>query len=168
MLEPVARGGLAGSADLEPFHAHAHRLGVGVLREDAPRQPIDEALVLPPRAHPAERARGTPDRRGRRRVAERPDGAVGGGQLAVHRHRRKAGDPWFNELSHQQVAELLARHGFTIVAMRGFALCPPGAYAAAWLRPLARRMDGLAWRVPGSATYATNVLYVARRTTEPA
>jgi hypothetical protein len=84
------------------------------------------------------------------------------------RHRRKAGDPWFNELSHQQVAALLARHGFTVVAMRGFALCPPGAYGVRWLRPLARQLDGLAWRVPALAAFATNVLYVARRTTESA
>jgi SAM-dependent methyltransferase len=84
------------------------------------------------------------------------------------RHRRKAGDPWFNELSHQQVAALLARHGFTVVETRGFAICPPGAYAVAWLRPLARQLDGLAWRVPALAAFATNVLYVARRTAEPA
>jgi hypothetical protein len=84
------------------------------------------------------------------------------------RHRRRAGDPWFNELSHHQVGELLARHGFTVVARRGFALCPPGAYAAGWLRPLANRLDGLAWRMPALAAIATNVLYVARRTAEPA
>jgi hypothetical protein len=80
------------------------------------------------------------------------------------RHRRKAGDPWFNELSHDDVARLLARHGFTVVARRGFALCPPGAYAVPWLRPLARQVDGLAWRVPALSAVATNVLYVARRT----
>ncbi|GAA1792070.1 hypothetical protein GCM10009682_12610 [Luedemannella flava] len=80
------------------------------------------------------------------------------------RHRRRAGDPWFNELSHAEVEALLARHGFAVVERRGFALCPPGAYARRWLRPVARLVDGVAWRVPALAGVATNVLYVARRT----
>jgi hypothetical protein len=80
------------------------------------------------------------------------------------RHRRRAGDPWFNELSHEQVEAMLARYGFTVVARRGFALCPSGAYARRWLRPLARAIDGLAWRIPALSGIATNVLYVARRT----
>jgi hypothetical protein len=54
------------------------------------------------------------------------------------------------------------------VARRGFAICPPGAYARTWLRPLANRLDGFASRVPALSWAATNVLYVARRTAEPA
>ncbi|GAA1735178.1 polysaccharide biosynthesis C-terminal domain-containing protein [Luedemannella helvata] len=83
------------------------------------------------------------------------------------RHRRRAGDPWFNELSHAEVDLLLARHGFTVVERRGFAVCPPGAYARRWLRPVARLVDGLAWRIPALAGVATTVLYVARRTGGP-
>ncbi|HWB36470.1 MAG TPA: class I SAM-dependent methyltransferase, partial [Rugosimonospora sp.] len=50
----------------------------------------------------------------------------GSGVLVVENHgharslrhlsrRRRAGDPWFNELSHDEVAELLGRHGFRVV-----------------------------------------------------
>jgi SAM-dependent methyltransferase len=78
------------------------------------------------------------------------------------RHRR-AGDPWFAELSHQQVTDLLAKHGFRIVARRGFALCPPGSYRRWWLRPIAKQVDNLAARVPWTAVVATDVLYVAQR-----
>jgi SAM-dependent methyltransferase len=77
--------------------------------------------------------------------------------------RRHAGDPWFAELSHVQVTRLLARHGFEIVERRGFAVCPPGAYRKGWLRPVARRLDDLATRLPWLAGVSTDVLYVARR-----
>jgi hypothetical protein len=80
----------------------------------------------------------------------------------LRRHRR-ADDPWFAELSHAQVAEVLARHGFRVVGRHGFALCPPGSYRPCWLRPFARGIDGLAARLPVAAAVATNVLYLARR-----
>jgi SAM-dependent methyltransferase len=79
-------------------------------------------------------------------------------------HGRHGDDPWFAELSHRQVEELLGRHGFRIVARHGFAVCPPGAYRPRWLRPAASTVDTLATRVPWSAAFATNVLYIARRT----
>jgi SAM-dependent methyltransferase len=78
--------------------------------------------------------------------------------------RRHVGDPWFAELAHADVAALLGRHGFEIVEMRGFAICPPGAYRKSWLRPLAQRIDDLAARIPLLARWCTDVLYVARRT----
>jgi hypothetical protein len=78
--------------------------------------------------------------------------------------RRHVGDPWFAELAHAEVARLLGRHGFEIVEMRGFAICPPGAYRKDWLRPVAQRIDDLAARIPFLARYCTDVLYVARRT----
>jgi SAM-dependent methyltransferase len=78
-------------------------------------------------------------------------------------YRRHTGDPWFAELSHVEVRRLLARHGFEIVERRGFALCPPGAYRRRWLRPVARRIDDLAAKVPWLAGVCTDVLYVARR-----
>jgi len=81
--------------------------------------------------------------------------------LGSHRH---AGDPWFAELSDREVVELLAAHGFTVVARRGFALCPPGAYRRRWLRPVARRLDDLLCRPAWLARYATDVLYLAQRT----
>jgi SAM-dependent methyltransferase len=76
---------------------------------------------------------------------------------------RHAGDPWFAELSHDQVRTLLARHGFEIVERRGFAIFPPGAYRRRWLRRLARWVDDLAARSPLLAGVCTDVLYVARR-----
>jgi predicted TPR repeat methyltransferase len=79
------------------------------------------------------------------------------------RHRRHAGKPWFEELSHTQVAGLLARHGFRVVERRGFALLTPGWYARPGLRRLARAVDAVASRVPGLSRWAVTVLYVARR-----
>lgn len=78
--------------------------------------------------------------------------------------RRHADDPWFSELSHAQVLELFQRHGFELVAARGFALCPPGAYRRRWLRPLAKLIDDLAVHVPWLWRWGTDVVYIARRT----
>jgi SAM-dependent methyltransferase len=78
-------------------------------------------------------------------------------------HRRHAGDPWFSELSHAEVEQMLDRHGFRIVERRGFALCPAGTYRRRWLRPVARRLDDLIARMPLLSGIATDVLYVARR-----
>jgi SAM-dependent methyltransferase len=99
---------------------------------------------------------------------------AGAGLLVVENHgnpaslrhlraRRHAGDPWFAELSHAQVAMLLTEYGFTIVARHGFALFPQGAYRRRLLRPVARRLDDLLCRVGWFSRYATDVLYVAQR-----
>jgi SAM-dependent methyltransferase len=80
------------------------------------------------------------------------------------RHRRRAGQPWFAELSHDEVTALLTRHGFTVVERRGFAMLTQGWYGRRWLRPLARLVDDLAARIPLLSGWAVNVLYVARRT----
>ena len=82
------------------------------------------------------------------------------------RHRRKRGDAWFAELSHDEVAELLARHGFTVVRRRGFSLFPQGWYDRPWLRPFVRLIDEVCVRWGWLSRYAVTVLYVARRTTE--
>jgi SAM-dependent methyltransferase len=79
--------------------------------------------------------------------------------------RRHLGDPWFAELSHTDVLDLLGRHGFEVVAAHAFAICPPGAYRRGWLRPVARLVDDLAARVPFLWRWGTDVLYVARRST---
>jgi SAM-dependent methyltransferase len=79
------------------------------------------------------------------------------------RHARRAGNPWFNELSHVEVEDLLARHGFRVVERRGFAICPSGAYTRRWLRPIASAVDTLAAKVPLLSGIGTTVLYVARR-----
>jgi predicted TPR repeat methyltransferase len=79
------------------------------------------------------------------------------------RHRRRAGDPWFAELSHEEVAQLLDRHGFGVVERRGFALLPQGWHGRRWLRPFARLVDEVGCRIPALAPCAVNVLYVARR-----
>jgi hypothetical protein len=80
--------------------------------------------------------------------------------LSARRHKNH---PWFSELSHRQVLELFARHGFTLVTARAFAVCPSGAYRRAWSRPVARLIDDLAARVPALWRWGTDVLYVARR-----
>ncbi|GAA1617417.1 SAM-dependent methyltransferase [Catellatospora bangladeshensis] len=80
------------------------------------------------------------------------------------RHQRHAGSPWFAELDHTEVAELLDRHGFTIVEQRGFALFTQGWYGRRGLRTLARLVDDLVARTGWGGTWAVNVLYVARRT----
>lgn len=77
---------------------------------------------------------------------------------------RKRGDEWFNELSHRKVREILARHGFTIESMHGFALLPKGAHRPRLLRPIARAVDAIGSRIRFLAPYSRCVLYVARRT----
>jgi predicted TPR repeat methyltransferase len=76
---------------------------------------------------------------------------------------RRAGEPWFSELSHAQMLELLDRHGFELVTARAFAVLPAGAYRRAWLRAGARLVDDLAARVPLFWRWGTDVVYVARR-----
>lgn len=80
------------------------------------------------------------------------------------RHRRHDTSPWFAELSHEQVADLLDRHGFTIVERRGFALFTQGWYGRSWLRPIASLIDDVVARTGLVSGRAVNVLYIARRT----
>lgn len=75
------------------------------------------------------------------------------------RARKHSGERWFAELSHEQVGELLRRHGFEVVERRGFSMLTPSLHAF----PLARAADAAARRFPGSDAYAVNVLYTARR-----
>jgi hypothetical protein len=75
------------------------------------------------------------------------------------RARRHSGERWFAELSHEQVADLLARHGFEVIERRGFSMLTPSLHS----HPLARAADAAARRFPGSDAYAVNVLYTARR-----
>ncbi|HEX5740615.1 MAG TPA: SAM-dependent methyltransferase, partial [Pilimelia sp.] len=85
------------------------------------------------------------------------------GSLRHLRHRRRGGDEWFAELSHADVAALLARHGFTVDRRRGFTLFPQGWYGRAWLRPVIRPLDALLHRLRVLDRFAVDVLYVARR-----
>jgi hypothetical protein len=80
------------------------------------------------------------------------------------RHTRHVGSPWFAELDHVEIAELLDRHGFTVVERRGFALFSRGWYGHGWLRPLASFLDDAAARTGWFSRWSVNVLYVARRT----
>jgi SAM-dependent methyltransferase len=75
------------------------------------------------------------------------------------RARRHSGQRWFAELSHEQVGELFARHGFEVIERRGFSMLTPSLHA----HPLARAADAAARKLPGSDAYAVNVLYTARR-----
>jgi hypothetical protein len=77
---------------------------------------------------------------------------------------RKSSSPWFAELDHVEVTELLDRHGFTVVERRGFAMFSRGWYGNPWLRPFAETVDNLAARTGWLSRWAVNVLYVARRT----
>ena len=75
------------------------------------------------------------------------------------RARKHDGERWFAELSHEQVAALMARHGFEIVERRGFSMITPSLHG----RAIARAADAAMRRLPGSDAYAVNVLYTARR-----
>lgn len=80
------------------------------------------------------------------------------------RHHRHSGSPWFAELDHVEMAELLDRHGFTIVEQRGFAIFTQGWYGRPWLRAFAQFVDDVVARTGVGGRWAVNVLYVARRT----
>jgi len=81
------------------------------------------------------------------------------GSVRHLRARRHSGQRWFAELSHEQVQELLARHGFEIVARKGFSMLTPSLHD----HRVARLADAAARRLPGTDAYAVNVLYTARR-----
>ncbi|GAB2599293.1 hypothetical protein Aab01nite_75590 [Paractinoplanes abujensis] len=81
------------------------------------------------------------------------------GSVRHLRARRHQGERWFAELSHEQVATLLDRHGFVIVERRGFSMITPSLHG----NPVARAADAAVRRLPGSDAYAVNVLYTARR-----
>ena len=81
-----------------------------------------------------------------------------------HLRHRHHGSPWFEELDHVEIAELLDRHGFTVVEKRGFSLFTQGWYGRQWLRPIATAIDNFVARTGWGSTWAVNVLYVARRT----
>jgi len=96
--------------------------------------------------------------------------AAGSGLLVVENHgnagslrhlgaRRRSGERWFAELSHQEVGELLGRHGFEVVERRGFSMLTQSLDHL----PLARAADAAARRLPGADGFAVNVLYTARR-----
>ncbi|MEV4623144.1 hypothetical protein AB0J74_31105 [Asanoa sp. NPDC049573] len=86
-----------------------------------------------------------------------PSGSLRG--LGRRRHRA---DRSFAELCHRRVADLLAGHGFEIVARHGFGLAPAGSYRSGWSRPLARAVDALSVHIPHAAV-ATTAVYMARR-----
>ena len=85
------------------------------------------------------------------------------GSLRHLRARRHSGQRWFAELSHEEVARLLDRHGFEIVERRGFSMLTQAWYDRPGLRPVARAADAAATKVPGTDGFAVNVIYVARR-----
>jgi SAM-dependent methyltransferase len=75
------------------------------------------------------------------------------------RARRHSGERWFAELSHEQVGQLLARHGFEVVERRGFSMLTQSLHG----NPLARAADAATRTLPGTGGFAVNVLYTARR-----
>jgi SAM-dependent methyltransferase len=75
------------------------------------------------------------------------------------RARAHSGERWFAELSHEQVTELLGRHGFEVIERRGFSMLTQSLHG----NPLARAADAAARSLPGSDGFAVNVLYTARR-----
>lgn len=80
-----------------------------------------------------------------------------------HVRRWRGSHAWFDELSHAEVAELLARHGFEVVRRRGFAVLPAGAYRRPGLHRIAPALDACALRTRIFDAMATDVVYVARR-----
>ena len=81
------------------------------------------------------------------------------GSVRHLRARRHSGERWFAELSHRDVETLFARHGFEIVERRGFSMITPSLHG----NPVARAADAAMRMLPGSDTYAVNVVYAARR-----
>jgi predicted TPR repeat methyltransferase len=75
------------------------------------------------------------------------------------RARRHSGERWFAELSHEQVAEVLDRHGFEVIERRGFSMLTQSLHS----NPVARAADVAVRALPGTAGFAVNVLYTARR-----
>jgi SAM-dependent methyltransferase len=80
-----------------------------------------------------------------------------------HVRRWRGSHAWFDELSHVDVAELLARHRFEVVGRRGFAVLPAGAYRRNGVRRMAAAIDSCALRTRIFDAVATDVVYVARR-----
>ena len=81
------------------------------------------------------------------------------GSLRHLRARRHSGERWFAELSHDEVGQLLGRHGFEVTERRGFSMLTESLDR----KPLARAADAAARRLPGAGGFAVNVLYTARR-----
>jgi hypothetical protein len=81
------------------------------------------------------------------------------GSLRHLRARRHAGQRWFAELSHNDVEELLDRHGFEVTERRGFSMLTESLDN----KLLARAADAAARKLPGTDGFAVNVLYTARR-----
>ena len=105
-------------------------------------------------------ARALPDADAGFLVVENHGNARSLRHLRAHRHR---GRRWFAELSHDDVAGLLGRHGFEIVERRGFSMLTQGWYERRGLDRIARGVDTAARLLPGTDGYAVNVVYVARR-----
>jgi hypothetical protein len=83
------------------------------------------------------------------------------GSLRGLGRRRNRANRWFAELSHRHLADLLSQHGFRIVAVRGFGICPSGVYRSA-LRPVAQVADHVSQYLP-VAMIAANTVYIAQR-----
>lgn len=79
------------------------------------------------------------------------------------RRSREQADPWLAYPSAAQVAAVLRRYGFTVVARHACAMLPIGAYRSRLLRPLVYRLDGLLCRLEALSRFAVVALYVARR-----
>jgi SAM-dependent methyltransferase len=79
------------------------------------------------------------------------------------RARRNVANPWFSELSDEQVTDIFEHHGFSLVARRGFAIFPKGWYAPRLTRPVVRAIDDLLCASRIFDRFAVDVLYVARR-----
>ena len=101
-------------------------------------------------------AKALPDARSGLLVVENHGNA---GSLRHLRARRHSGERWFAELSHSDVGELLDRHGFEVIERRGFSMLTESLDR----RPLARAADAAARKLPGTDSFAVNVLYTARR-----
>lgn len=79
------------------------------------------------------------------------------------RRGRDRVDPWLAYPSNAQMAAVLRRYGFTIVARHACAMFPIGAYRSRLLRPLVYRLDGLLCRLEALSRFAVVALFVARR-----
>ncbi len=80
--------------------------------------------------------------------------------LRAYKH---VNNPWYAEMTDDQLYAFLHRYGFRLIERRGFALFPRGWYRSEVTRPIITRLDTVLCRLRIFDRYAVDVLYVARR-----
>ncbi|MCD0442694.1 hypothetical protein LO763_03525 [Glycomyces sp. A-F 0318] len=87
------------------------------------------------------------------------------GNASSLRHLRKTfgrldTSMWFQEFSHEEMRDLLDRHGYELLGVQGFTLFTQGCYRRPWSGAAKALDDALASPL---SRWATDVVYIARR-----